>query len=97
MKLTPEEIAELRQSKKAIAEYVKNTLHTCSYECDRPECIKAQRDELRAKMEANTAEIRRLYQLCMDQQGEIYALKMARSMEQKTAALREAPNTKTAE
>ena len=24
-------------------------LHTCSYYCDRPECIKAQRDELRAK------------------------------------------------
>ena len=23
--------------------------HTCSYYCDRPECIKAQRDELRAK------------------------------------------------
>ena len=26
-----------------------NDLHTCSYYCDRPECIKAQRDELRAK------------------------------------------------
>lgn len=65
------------------------TLHTCSYTCSKIECIKAQRDELRAKVEANTAEIRRLYQLCMDQQGEIYALKMARSMEQKTAALRE--------
>lgn len=25
-------------------------LHTCSYYCDRPECIKAQRDELRDKM-----------------------------------------------
>ena len=24
-------------------------LHTCSYYCDKPECIKAQRDELRAK------------------------------------------------
>ena len=24
-------------------------LHSCSYYCDRPECIKAQRDELRAK------------------------------------------------
>ena len=27
-------------------------LHTCSYYCDRPECIKAQRDELRAKYSA---------------------------------------------
>ena len=25
-------------------------LHTCSYYCDRPECIKAQRDELRGKL-----------------------------------------------
>ena len=37
--------------------------------------------------EPAAAELRRLYQLCMDQQGEIYALKMARSMEKKTAAL----------
>ena len=27
-------------------------LHTCSYYCNRPECIKAQRDELRAKYSA---------------------------------------------
>jgi hypothetical protein len=25
--------------------------HTCSYYCERPECIKAQRDELRQKLE----------------------------------------------
>lgn len=25
-----------------------NNIHTCSYSCDRPECIKAQRDELAA-------------------------------------------------
>ena len=25
-------------------------LHTCSYYCNRPECIKAQRDELRGKL-----------------------------------------------
>jgi len=25
--------------------------HTCSYYCDRPECIKAQRDELREAIE----------------------------------------------
>lgn len=40
------------------------TLHTCSYTCPRPECIKAQRDELRAKVEANTAEIRRYHRAC---------------------------------
>ena len=34
------------------------------------------------------AELRRLYELAMDQQGKIYALEMARSMEQKTAKLR---------
>lgn len=39
---------------------------------------------------AHAAELRRLYNLLMDQQGEIYALKMARSMEQKTAALKQA-------
>ena len=26
-------------------------LHTCSYYCERPECIRAQRDELRQKIE----------------------------------------------
>ena len=26
-------------------------VHTCSYFCDRPDCIKAQRDELRQKLE----------------------------------------------
>jgi hypothetical protein len=38
--------------------------HTCSYECDRPECIKAQRDELRSMMYSNTAEIRRYHKVC---------------------------------
>ena len=41
--------------------------------------------ELRRETEA---ELRRLYELAMDQQGKIYALEMARSMEQKTAKLR---------
>jgi hypothetical protein len=27
------------------------SVHTCSYYCDRPECIRAQRDELRQKLE----------------------------------------------
>ena len=42
---------------------------------------------LSVERDATAAELRRLYQLCMDQQGEIYALNMARSMEQKTATL----------
>ena len=25
-------------------------VHSCSYYCDRPECIKAQRDELRSRL-----------------------------------------------
>ena len=29
-------------------------VHSCSYYCDRPECIKAQRDELRDKLAALT-------------------------------------------
>ena len=29
-----------------------NDIHTCSYSCERPECIKAQRDELVARLEA---------------------------------------------
>ncbi len=27
------------------------SIHTCSYYCDRPECVLAQRDELRHKLE----------------------------------------------
>ena len=27
------------------------SIHTCSYYCDRPECVLAQRDELRQKLE----------------------------------------------
>jgi hypothetical protein len=26
-------------------------IHSCSYYCDRPECVKAQRDELRARVD----------------------------------------------
>ena len=32
-----------------------DTIHTCSYECERPGCIRAQRDELRVRLEALTA------------------------------------------
>jgi len=31
------------------------TIHTCSYSCERPGCIRAQRDELAARLEALTA------------------------------------------
>lgn len=41
--------------------------------------------ELRRETEA---ELRRLYELALEQQGKIYALEMARSMEQKTAKLK---------
>ena len=39
-------------------------------------------------LDAVAAELRRLHELAMDQQGKIYALEMARSMEQKTAKLK---------
>jgi hypothetical protein len=29
-----------------------DAIHTCSYSCDRPGCIKAQRDELRERLSA---------------------------------------------
>ena len=35
-------------------------IHTCSYECDRPACIKAQRDELRERAETAEARVREL-------------------------------------
>jgi hypothetical protein len=33
-----------------------NDVHSCSYHCHRPACIKAQRDELRDKLAALIAE-----------------------------------------
>lgn len=35
-------------------------IHTCSYHCNRPECIKAQRDELRDSLAAAEADAGRL-------------------------------------
>lgn len=32
------------------------TIHTCSYSCERPECVRRQRDELRDRMEAVLAQ-----------------------------------------
>lgn len=34
------------------------TIHTCSYSCERPGCIRAQRDELVAKVEALSTDLR---------------------------------------
>ena len=44
-------------------------------------------DVYRCKQAA--AELRRLHELALEQQGKIYALEMARSMEQKTAKLKQ--------
>lgn len=33
-------------------------IHTCSYSCERPECIRAQRDELAARLTAETSNAR---------------------------------------
>jgi hypothetical protein len=38
---------------------VTDHIHTCSYYCDRPECIKRQRDELRDMLEIDAAMIER--------------------------------------
>ena len=37
-----------------------DTIHTCSYSCERTGCIRAQRDELVAKVEALRAEVERV-------------------------------------
>ena len=43
-------------------------IHSCSYYCDRPECIKRQRDELRERLERierDTLILKRLRDLAM--------------------------------
>ena len=35
-----------------------NDLHSCSYYCDRPECVKRQRDELREKLSVEECFVR---------------------------------------
>src|SRR5690606_8935130 len=35
-----------------------DTIHTCSYSCERPGCIRAQRDELVARLTAETSNAR---------------------------------------
>ena len=39
------------------------TTHSCSYYCTNPPCIKAQRDEMRAEMEAMQAKLARVREL----------------------------------
>ncbi len=57
-----------------------NDVHTCSYYCDRPACIKAQRDELRdkfqvaqaqAEIDAKAQRIAKAQALQHDGQGEV--------------------------
>lgn len=61
---------------------------------DKPEALRLA-DELEARHQfsleagAAAAELRRLHELALEQQGKIYALEMARSMEQKTAKLKQ--------
>jgi hypothetical protein len=40
-------------------------------------------------LDESATELRRLHELALEQQGKIYALEMARSMEQKTAKLKQ--------
>ena len=39
-------------------------LHSCSYYCERPDCIKTQRDEMREKAEAENATLREWESRC---------------------------------
>jgi hypothetical protein len=49
------------------------SIHTCSYYCDRPKCIKAQRDELRQKLEqAVAAEREACAKLCEEDLRDAY-------------------------
>ena len=43
-----------------------NDMHSCSYFCDRPACIKAQRDELRAALAAQPGAIEQALQKIAD-------------------------------
>src|SRR5690606_3007379 len=50
-------ISTIRRSRSEDAIMTDDTIHTCSYECERPGCIRAQRDELVAKVEKLRAEV----------------------------------------
>lgn len=65
-------------------------IHSCSYYCTRPECIKAQRDELRAKYVKLSDEMSRIGTSDSDK-GE-YALSQVRSFQRRLAdAIEEMP------
>ena len=70
-------------------------LHTCSYTCPRPECIKAQRAELLGKVERQAAEIERLRtgdtcaRMCEGTAYRIEARNLSAQVERLRALLRE--------
>ena len=49
---TTARIAELEAKLSKQSQNIDMTVHSCSYFCDNPPCIKQQRDEMRAEMEA---------------------------------------------
>jgi hypothetical protein len=74
-------------------------IHSCSYYCDRPECIKTQRDELRDKLAQPKQEPDYAWQTVADYEKDVgfqvgEAFKMAWSMARTTNALfKEMENT----
>lgn len=57
---------------------IMDEIHSCSYYCERPECIKAQRDDLRDKItQPEQTEVQRLIALVRAQQITIDKLEMA--------------------
>lgn len=68
-----------------------DTIHTCSYSCERPGCIRAQRDELVAKVEALRAEVEGLReQLRLATVDQVNAEAEANDARAEIEALREA-------
>jgi hypothetical protein len=43
--------------------------HTCSYFCERPECIRAQRDELREEIELQRALVKEAQEMAIELSG----------------------------
>ena len=50
-------------------------IHTCSYSCERPACIRAQRDELRAQLDWAVRENDRLLDEGRDSAAELASLR----------------------
>lgn len=46
-----------------------NDIHTCSYYCERPECVRRQRDELFTLVESDTALLRQALEALAGQRG----------------------------